>query len=115
MALGVEASGGLAHLLGGGVVGALALAHVVQRHVGAGGDCKAEGESVVGDFVCLDLQVMVLHFLTGAVDVDAGLDRVRGAELLTFRFDHGVVGDRQVHEALAGALAVEADPVSEPL
>ena len=86
----------------------------MEGDVGAGCDGEAEGAAVVGDLTGVDVEAVERHFLARAVDVDAGLDRVGAAKLAALLLDHRVVGDGDVHEALAGALAVETDPVGEP-
>ena len=115
LAVGVETGGGLAHLFGGGIVDGFALAEEVEADVGAGGDGQAEGAAIFLGVVRADLEVVHLYLFAGAVDIDAGLDGVGRAQLVFFLLDLGVVGDLDIEDAGAGADAVDADAVLEPL
>ena len=68
-----------------------------------------------GSAIGVDLEVVHVDGLAGAVDVDAGFDGVGGAELAALALNLGVVGNFDVEQALTGAEAIEADAIFEPL
>ena len=83
----------------------------MQGGVAAGGDGQAQSFAVVG----ADLQAVGDDLLARAVDVDPGADGVLGLDLALALADFGVVGELDLEELLAGADAVEADAVFEPV